>query len=336
MVGYLIEFREPMNSISDGPDLFPEQVPFAHGMLDLDGRHVMYWEQCGNPDGVPVLFLHGGPGAGVSTVHRQYFDPAFYRIVLFDQRGAGRSRPSADIVDNTTAHLVNDIECLRTHLSIDRWLMFGGSWGATLALAYGISRPDRCLGFVLRGVLLGRQRELDWFLNGMRAIFPEAGRTFTDFLPEAERHDPISSYYRRLIDPSADTYRPAARAWASYENACSRFALNLPDGSASLGRGAWAPVAIARIECHYLHHRFFMPEGALLKDVGRIHHLPCTIIQGRYDLVCPPITAYELADGWPGISLEFIPDAGHSAMEPGIRRRLVTATQDFRERLRAG
>jgi proline iminopeptidase len=325
-----------MDSISDGLDLFPEQVPFAHGMLDLDGRHEMYWEQCGNPDCVPALFLHGGPGAGASSAHRRYFDPAFYRIVLFDQRGAGRSRPSADIVDNTTAHLVDDIECLRNYLGIDRWLVFGGSWGAALALAYGVAHPDRCLGFVLRGVFLGRQRELDWFLNGMQAIFPEAWRAFTEFLPAAERHDLIASYYQRLTNLSADTHRPAARAWAVFENACSRFALNIPDRSAPTGGGTWAPVALARIECHYFQHRFFMPEGALLKNVARLHHLPCTIVQGRYDLVCPPVSAYELADGWPGVRLEFVPDAGHSALEPGIRRGLVAATQAFRERLRAG
>jgi proline iminopeptidase len=230
---------------------------------------------------------------------------------------------------------------LRLHLGIDRWLVFGGSWGAALALAYGIAHPERCLGFVLRGVFLARRWELDWFLEGMSTVHPEAGRGFLAFLPEAERGDPVAAYHRRLLDDDPAIHRPAARAWAAYENACSRFAIP-GDGSgatagtgsaAGLDPGGWAPLALARIECHYFRHAMFLDEGALLAGVGRIRHLPCVIVQGRYDLVCPPVSAFELAESWPGSRIEMVPDAGHSAMEPGIRRALVAATEELRERL---
>lgn len=327
-----------MDSLSDRPDLFPEQRPYDHGMLDVGEGHELYWEQCGNPDGVPVVFLHGGPGAGSSAAHRRYFDPDFYRIVLFDQRGAGRSRPTASVLDNTTAHQVGDLERLRQHLGIGRWLVFGGSWGAALAVAYGGAHADRCLGFVLRGVFLARRHELDWFLNGMQAVFPEARRAFLDFLPEAERDDPVEAYYRRLTSEDSGINRPAARAWSAFENACSRFALGTPQSPAEGARhtGGWAPLSLARIECHYFRHHFFIPEGSLLAGVPAMAHLPCMIVQGRYDLVCPPVSAFELAEAWPGATLEIVPDAGHSALEPGIRKGLVAATQAFRAILDRG
>lgn len=324
-----------MDSLNARPDLFPDLQPYSHGMLEVDARHCLYWEQSGNPQGMPVIFLHGGPGAGTSAAHRRFFDPRFYRIVLLDQRGAGRSRPQADVGDNTTAHLVADLERLRRHLDIDRWLVFGGSWGAALALAYGIAHPGRCLGFILRGVFLARRWELEWFLNGMSTIHPEAGRTFVAFLPEAERRDPVAAYHRRLLDDDPAVHRPAARAWAAYENACSRFAIP-SEGSAGMTAGdasGWAPLALARIECHYFRHAMFLEEGELLAGVVRIRHLPCVIVQGRYDLVCPPASAIELAEAWPGARIEIIPDAGHSAMEPGTRRALVAATEELRARL---
>lgn len=333
-----------MDSLNTRPDLFPDLQPYAHGMLDVDELHSLYWEQCGNPDGIPVVFLHGGPGAGTAAAHRRFFDPRFYRIVLFDQRGAGRSRPQAEVRNNTTAHLVDDVEHLRRHLGIDRWLVFGGSWGAALALAYGSAHPERCLGFVLRGVFLARRWELDWFLNGMSTIHPEAGRAFIAFLPEAERGEPVAAYHRRLIDEDPAVHRPAARAWAAYENACSRFAIPgdgltaaaIPHTGAASDSNGWAPLALARIECHYFRHAMFVEEGALLAGVARIRHLPCVIVQGRYDLVCPPASALELADAWPGCRIEIVPDAGHSAMEPGTRRALVAATEELRGRLEEG
>lgn len=330
-----------MDSLNSRPDLFPDLQPFSHGMLDVDGLHNLYWEQCGNPQGIPVIFLHGGPGAGTSPAHRRFFDPRHYRIVLFDQRGAGRSRPLAEVRDNTTAHLIADVECLRRHLGIDRWLVFGGSWGAALALAYGIAHPAYCLGFVLRGVFLARRWELEWFLNGMSTVHPEAGRAFIAFLPEAERSDPVGAYHRRLISDNPALHRPAARAWAAYENACSRFAIagdgthagNSASTALTADTGGWAPLALARIECHYFRNAMFLEEGALLAGVGRIRHLPCRIVQGRYDLVCPPASAHDLAAAWPGSRLEIVPDAGHSAMEAGTRRALVAATEELRAQL---
>ena len=201
--------------------LYPEIDPYGTGRLKRDGLHSLYWEQSGNPEGTPVLFLHGGPGAGASPAHRRFFDPAHYRIVIYDQRGAGRSTPLGELRDNTTPHLVADIERLREHLGIERWLVFGGSWGSTLALAYGIAHPERCLGFVLRGIFLCRRSEIDWFLYGLRHLFPEAWRAFSGALPEAERGDLLAGYYRRLIDPDPTVHLPAARAWSTYEGMCS-------------------------------------------------------------------------------------------------------------------
>ncbi len=303
-------------------ELFPEITPYAHGMLKVDGRHTLYWEQSGNPDGRSVVFLHGGPGAGSMPVHRRFFDPGHYRIVVFDQRGTGRSTPAAEIADNTTQHLIEDLETLRRHLDIENWLVFGGSWGACLALAYGIAYPASCAGFVLRGVFLGRQRELDWFLHGMGTVFPEARRDFTDFLPEEERSDLADAYHHRLTDPDPAVHLPAARAWGRYEAACSVLVPKSAGGGASL--------AMARIESHYFKHRMFMAENHLLDNLDRVRHLPAAIVQGRYDMVCPIVTADELAQAWPGADLTVVPDAGHAALEPGIRAALVAATERFK------
>ena len=303
-------------------ELFPEIAPYAHGMLKVDGRHALYWEQSGNPDGRAVVFLHGGPGAGSMPSHRRFFDPGHYRIVVFDQRGAGRSTPAAEIADNTTRHLIEDMETLRRHLDIENWLVFGGSWGACLALAYGIAYPEHCAGFVLRGVFLGRQRELDWFIHGMGTVFPEARRDFTGFLPADERSDLADAYHRRLTDPDPAVHLPAARAWGRYEAACSVLVPKSAGGGASL--------AMARIESHYFKHRMFMAENHLLDNLDQVRHLPAAIVQGRYDMVCPIVSADELAQAWPGADLTIVPDAGHAAMEPGIRAALVAATERFK------
>jgi proline iminopeptidase len=309
-------------------ELFGEIQPYASGMLPTSHGHTLYWEQSGNPDGVPAVFLHGGPGAGAAPVHRRFFDPTFYRIVVFDQRGAGRSTPLGDVSANTTQDLIADIEKLRVMLEIDRWLVFGGSWGSTLALAYAVSHPERCLGFVLRGIFLGQDSEVEWFLQGMRNIFPEAWAEFIEHLPAEERHDPLPFYYKRLTDPDPKIHMPAARVWSRYEAACSTLHPN-PRAVLEVDGGNFA-LALARIEAHYFINRCFLPEGWFANFIDRIRHLPCTIVQGRYDIVCPPITAEALAKSWPGVDYIVVPDAGHSALEPGVRAALVNATERFR------
>jgi len=313
--------------------LYPEIEPYDHGRLRLDAFHTMYYEQSGNPDGIAVVFLHGGPGAGASPTHRRFFDPAAYRIVVFDQRGAGRSTPLGELKDNTTPHLIGDLEALRTHLGIERWLVFGGSWGSTLALAYGEAHPKRCLGFVLRGIFLCRAEEIDWFLHGIRGFFPEHWRQFSEFLPAAERGDLLGNYHRRLIDPDPAIHLPAARSWSLYEGACSTL-LPSPEVLAEFGEARMA-LGLARIEAHYFTHRVFLPENALLENLGRIGDHPAVIVQGRYDAVCPIATADTLARAWPGAEYVIVPDAGHSALEPGITKALMRATDDFRDRLSA-
>jgi proline iminopeptidase len=312
-------------------DLFPPIEPFGTGTLRLDGRHTMYWEQSGNPRGLPVVFLHGGPGAGATPTHRRFFDPQHYRIIVFDQRGAGRSTPLGAIIDNTTAHLVADMERLRQHLDVERWVVFGGSWGSTLALAYAEEYPARCLGLILRGIFLCRRSEVDWFLYGMRSIFPEAWRAFAGFLAEADRHDLLGTYYRRLTDPEPAVHMPAARAWSTYEGACSTL-LPSPDTVAAFGEDRMA-LGLARIEAHYFVNNVIPAERDLVRRVDRIRRIPSFIVQGRYDMVCPITSADELARAWPEAEYAIVPDAGHSAMEPGIRARLVAATEKLRRAL---
>jgi proline iminopeptidase len=311
--------------------LFPEIDPYATGRLAVDAPHVLHWETCGRADGVPVVFLHGGPGGGCLPHHRRYFDPSFWRIVLLDQRGAGRSTPVAEVEGNTTQALVADLERLRAHLRIDRWLVFGGSWGSTLALAYAQAHPERCLGLVLRGIFLAQRAEIDWFMHGMRHVFPEAWRAFAEFLPEAERKDLLVGYYRRLINPDPAVHLPAAHAWDRYEGACSTL-LPGSDSAPKFDSDA-AALAIARIEAHYFVHDAFLEPGALVAGLPRIRHLPCTIVQGRYDIVCPPVTADTLARAWPEAEYVVVPDAGHSVREPGISRELVAAVKRMQGRL---
>jgi proline iminopeptidase len=317
--------------VARGDPLYPEIDPYASGRLAVSTRHALYWETCGNPDGVPVLFLHGGPGSGCLPHHRRYFDPAFWRSVLFDQRGAGRSTPAGELADNTTWHLVADIERLRAHLGVDRWLVFGGSWGSTLALAYAQAHPQRCLGLVLRGVFLARGREFDWFMHGMGTIFPEAARTFAEHLPDDERDDLLGNYYRRLTDPNPAIHLPAAKAWDRYEGSCVAL-LPAADPMPKFDNDAGA-LALARIEAHYFVNRCFLAENELLDNLHRIRSLPCTIVQGRYDIVCPPVTAEALSRAWPEAEYIVIPDAGHSIREPGITRELAAAVERMKSRV---
>jgi len=306
-------------------DLFPPIEPYRTGTLRLDASHTMYWEQSGNPRGAPVLFLHGGPGAGATPVHRRFFDPDYWRIVIFDQRGAGRSSPLGEIADNSPAHLVGDIERLRLEFGIERWVVFGGSWGSTLALDYAEIYPQHCGGLVLRGIFLCRAAEIDWFLYGARRVFPEAWRAFSGFLPESEREDILGAYHRRLLDPDPAIHMPAARSWGAYEGACSTLLPN-PETAAAFHEERLA-LGLARIEAHFFRNHLFGGERDLISRIGRIRHLPGVIVQGRYDMVCPIGSADELARAWPEADYVIVPDAGHSAMEPGIREQLVLATE---------
>lgn len=306
-------------------DLFPE-IPFRRsGFLDVGDGHRLYWEESGNPAGTPVVFLHGGPGSGTSPAQRRFFDPQGWRIVLFDQRGAGRSTPHASVQANTTPHLVADMERLREHLEIDRWMVFGGSWGSTLALAYGQAHPERCLGFMLRGIFLGRPSEVEWFMTGIRLLYPDAWRRFAEFLPEAERGDLLSAYSARLFDPRPEVHLPAARSWARYEAACSALVPD-PRQLADMENDQHS-LALARIEAHYFANRLFLPPHGLLAGMDRLARHPAVIVQGRYDVICPMASADLLARSWTGAEFVVVPDAGHAAMEPGIRRALVRATE---------
>lgn len=309
--------------------LRPPVTPYASGMLDTPSVHRIYWETSGNPDGIPVLFVHGGPGSGTSPNQRRFFDPARYRIVLFDQRGCGRSTPHGELADNTTPHLVADMEALRALLGIDRWLVFGGSWGSTLALAYAEAHPRHCLGLVLRGIFLCRRSEIDWFLYGIRAFFPEAQRRLAEFIPAAERDDLLGAYHRRLLDPDPAIHQPAAHEWATFESSCSTL-LPSPELVAAFCSDRTA-LSLARIEAHYFANDIFLPEGSLLANIGRLHAIPAIIVQGRYDAVCPAVTADELARAWPEARYVIVPDAGHSAFEPSIARELVAACDRFAE-----
>ena len=305
--------------------LYPSIEPYDTGMLALDETHTMYWEQSGHPGGVPVLFLHGGPGAGATAVHRRFFDPSTYRIIIFDQRGAGRSTPRGELTNNTTGDLIADMERLREQLGIKQFLLFGGSWGSTLALAYAEAHPDRCLGLVIRGIFLGRPIEIDWFLYGLRTVFPEAWRDLVSVLPENEHGDILGNFYHRLLDTDPKVHLPAARAWSRYEGACSTLHPS-PETVAAFGEDDLA-YALARIETHYFTNGNFMSDNALLDNLGAVAHLPCKIIQGRYDMICPITTADELHRAWPGSEMIIVPDAGHSAMDPGVREALVMTTE---------
>jgi len=309
--------------------LYPDIEPHDTGMLAVDDRHTLYYEQCGNPDGKPVVLLHGGPGGGCSTKMRRFHDPARYRIVLFDQRGSGRSTPHADLVDNTTWDLVEDIEKLRVHLGIERWQVFGGSWGSTLALAYAQAHPAQVTELVLRGIFMLRRWELEWFYQGGASnLFPEAWDQYVAAIPEVERHDLISAFHRRLTSDDEATRLAAARAWSVWEGATSF--LHVDEDFVSGHEDAKFALAFARIENHYfVNGGFFEVEDQLLRDVHRIADIPGVIVHGRYDVVCPVRNAWELHQAWPKSELRISPASGHSAFEPENVHALVEATDRF-------
>ncbi|HTI96913.1 MAG TPA: prolyl aminopeptidase [Rudaea sp.] len=310
--------------------LYPAIEPFDSGRLAVSPLHTIYYEQCGNPRGKPVVFVHGGPGAGCNANSRRFFDPAHYRIVLFDQRGSGRSTPHAELTDNTTWGLVADMERLRQHLALERWQVFGGSWGSTLALAYAQTHPSRVSELVLRGIFLLRRWELEWFYQkGCDAIYPDAWEAYVGHIPPGERADLIGAYYRRLTSPDAAVRLAAAKVWSTWEGATSYLHQN-PDYIASTGADEFA-LAFARIECHYfVNGGFFERDDQLLRDAHKLKNIPAVIVQGRYDVVCPMRSAWDLHRAWPEADLRIVPDAGHSAFEAGNTHELIEATDRFR------
>jgi proline iminopeptidase len=315
--------------------LFPPVEPYNSGYLKVSDRHEIYYEESGNPRGKPAVFLHGGPGGGTDPKMRRFFDPKRYRIVLFDQRGSGKSRPQASLEQNTTWDLVADTERVREHLGIEKWLMFGGSWGSTLALAYAETHPERVTEIILRGIFLLRRSELEWFYQnpqGAGSLFPELWDDYIAVIPEEERGDVMAAYYQRLTSSDPEEVRRAATAWSVWEGATSYLRVN-PDYVTKFREdGAYAG-AFARIECHYFVNRgFFRSDNQLIEDVGKIRHIPAVIVQGRYDVVCPARSAWDLHKAWPEADLRIVPDAGHSAFEPGITSELVAATDRFAKR----
>lgn len=308
--------------------LFPAIKPYVTHSLKVEEPHVLHVEECGNPDGIPIVFVHGGPGAGYDGSHRRFFDPEIYRIVLFDQRGSGRSVPHAELRGNTTQSLVSDMEAIRRHLGIEKWVLFGGSWGSTLSLIYAQTFPERVLGLILRGIFLCRPRDIQWFYqDGACRVFPEYWRDFQRPIPEAEQGDMVVAYYRRLTGSDEVARMAAAKAWSVWEARCAT--MRLSDELVSHLGNSHIALSMARIECHYFMNQSFLRPNQVLDDLEKILHLPATIIHGRYDMVCPVEQAIELSDAWPDAELRIIADAGHSAFEPGIVDALVTATRSM-------
>jgi len=316
-------------------DFFPEIEPYRTKRLKVSDLHTIYVEEVGNPEGVPVVFLHGGPGGGLSPSYRRFFDPGHYRVVLLDQRGSGRSTPHAELRENTTWDLVRDIEKIREDLGVRRWIVFGGSWGSTLGLSYAVTHPERVLGLILRGIFLTRKLEIDWFYQeGASYVFPDAWEKYLAPIPEAERGDLVGAYYRRLTgDNEAERLR-CAIAWSKWE--ASTMYLIPNEASIREHEDPRAALSLARIECHYFKHgTFFETDNHLLETVHRVRHIPGVIIHGRYDLVCPMRSAWDLHRAWPEADFSIVPNAGHAGLEPGIRTRLIQATEDFK-RIKAG
>ena len=313
-------------------DLYPELLPYRAEHFSVDDTHSLYVEEVGTSGGIPALFLHGGPGAGCEPYHRRFFDPQRYRVILFDQRGAGRSTPHASLKDNTTSHLIEDIERLRKHLGIERWLVFGGSWGSTLALAYAETHPERVSALVLRGIFLCRPTEIQWFYqSGANRLFPDYWEDFAEPVPPARRDDMLAAYYEILTGDDELRRLAAAKAWSLWEG---RTATLLPDASVE-AHFAQPHVALsmARIESHYFVHDAFLDPNQLLMNAGRLAGIPGVIVHGRYDVICPLENAWALHAAWSGSELAIIGDAGHSAAEAGTRRRLVEATDQFADEL---
>lgn len=312
-------------------DYYPSIEPFETGRLQVSDIHNLYYEQAGNPQGVPVVFLHGGPGGGINADQRRFFDPKHYRIVLFDQRGAGKSTPTAELKENTTWDLVADIERLREKLNIKRWLVFGGSWGSTLALSYAITHPDRTLALILRGIFLCRKEEIQWFYQkGASAIFPDFWHEYENLIPANERHDMVTAYHKRLTHSDEATRLTAARVWSKWEAATSR--LVVQQTAIDEFEDPRLALAFARIECHYfMNNAFFSTDNFLLENISKIKHIPGVIIQGRYDVVCPMKSAWDLHLAWPEAELKIIAESGHAAGEVGTRSALVEAMDFFRK-----
>lgn len=313
--------------------LYPETHPYVSHSLAVEPPHVLHIEECGNPNGVPVLFVHGGPGSGCEDYHRRFFDPDVYRIILFDQRGCGRSTPHAELSGNTTDALVEDMEAIREHLGIDRWLLFGGSWGSTLGLVYAETHPERVLGMVLRGIFLCRPDEIQWFYQrGANRLLPDHWQDFAAVIPEAERDDMVAAYYRRLTGDNEVERMAAAEAWSLWEG---RAATLRPSEAVEGHYGnPYVALALARIECHYFQHDTFLEPDQILRDAGRLKGIPGVLVHGRYDLICPLENAWQLHRAWPDSELEVIQEAGHSASEPGMIDALVRATDRFGEVLK--
>lgn len=313
--------------------LFPDIKPYSTFQFPVDALHTLHVEECGIPNGLPALFLHGGPGAGCEPMHRRFFDPERYRIVLFDQRGAGQSTPHAELRDNTLWQLISDIEKLREHLGIDRWVVFGGSWGSTLALAYAEAYPERVLGLIVRGIFLCRDQDISWFYQaGANRLFPDLWEHFLAPIPAAERDDMVNAYYRRLTGSNELERLRAAKAWSVWEGST----LTLESNASVVEHFAEAKMALslARIECHYFVNHCFMEPDQLLRDAARLSGIPGVIVHGRYDVVCPLDNAWALHQAWPDAELRIVTPAGHAASEPGIVDALVTATQSFADRFK--
>ena len=312
-------------------ELYPAIEPYDTGRLQVSPVHNIYYEQAGSPGGTPAVFLHGGPGGGLVPEYRRYFDPAAYRVVLFDQRGSGQSTPHAELEGNTTWDLVEDIEKLREHLGVERWHVFGGSWGSTLALAYAETHPDRVRTMTLRGIFLCRPQEIRWFYQeGTSWLFPDVWERYERVIPEEERGDFVSAYYRRLTSEDEAVRVEAARAWSVWEGSTSKLLFD-PASIEKFADPQFA-LAFARIECHYfMNNAFFPTENYLVENVGKIRHVPGVIVQGRYDVVCPARSAWDLHRAWPEADLRIVPDAGHSITEPGIIHELVSATDRFKD-----
>lgn len=320
-----------MLTISQDPKtwLYPEIEPYLTGRLKVSPLHELYYEECGNPKGKPVVFVHGGPGGGCGPNDRRFFNPKLYRIILFDQRGSGKSTPSACLEENTTWHLVEDMETLREHLKIDQWQVFGGSWGSTLALTYAIQHPKKVTELILRGIFLIRKKEIDWFYQeGANSIYPDSWEPYRDHIPENERHDFLTAYYKRLTHSDSKVQIAAGRPWTTWEYQTA--SLYTPPGTVDSTLTDEFVVRFARIECHYFVNKGFFPEdGWILKNIEKIRHIPTVIAQGRYDVVCPAMSAWDLHKVWPESKLMIVPDSGHASRDPGTAQVLVAATDRF-------